>query len=100
MVNRKRDVRRSRFGNCAIVANFYHNDPDLSTENPIDTRTLSTNRLRARRGLGLLRAIAMNCARCMGVDRKRVLLTVERIAACERCQGHDRVIAAIPVLVH
>jgi hypothetical protein len=34
-----------------------------------------------------------------GVEGKRVLLTVERVAACERYQGHDRVIAAIPDLV-
>jgi phosphatidyl-myo-inositol dimannoside synthase len=34
-----------------------------------------------------------------GVERKRVLLAVERTAACERYQGHDRVIAAIPELV-
>jgi hypothetical protein len=34
-----------------------------------------------------------------GVEGKRVLLTVERIAACERYQRLDRVSAAIPILI-
>jgi phosphatidylinositol alpha-1,6-mannosyltransferase len=34
-----------------------------------------------------------------GVEGKRVLLTVSRMASCERYKGHDHVIAAIPDLV-
>lgn len=35
----------------------------------------------------------------LGLDGKRVLLTVGRLASCDRYKGHDRVITAIPELV-
>jgi phosphatidylinositol alpha-1,6-mannosyltransferase len=35
----------------------------------------------------------------LGLECKQVLLTVGRIDSCERYKGHDRVIAALPVLV-